>query len=644
MSLYLGTITISSPAWVSSLSALGLTVAIATLLLASNFTIIYAQLSLQQQGVQSNGGLTAALNGSSFTRGDTITVTGSVGERDPNSQVLIRVIDPQSKQVETGTAYITADNTFTYSFVAGEQKQFESDDPMTTSGNYRMIVSYVTPGFDNEAVELVFAYNGTPQQTESAATTTTTTTTATIQQQQAPPIVNGVMTTFRSTGDSFSIGVPQGWIINDLDNTGLAASDEAMMGYAILAQLCPVNELEQRPTQQSPAMLSNNNASGSNTSSCQTSENDVIYIIRYPDLDSGGMFGSTSTTINNSGGSTTADSVLSYHLQKLQELGYSDLQIGNMTDTNVNLINPQTNQTLILLPAKLVEVSYTIASNPNQIKGGYFVLTSTAATAPYPGTTKGYVVFYEGNSSTTNANNNSSVARGITRTTTATSSFGLPPTPLQPLIGQILKSFELMAVPEISPPPLGPQTLGVGQPTAVLPVGGNEQGDDGGGANDASEDEDGEEGDTSSCDSSYPDTCIPPPPPDLNCDDISASNFRVQGSDPHGFDGDDDGIGCESAVSVSGGNDIDNNDDDEAGGSDDGGGADDVSDDDDGVDDGDDEVDNEGSSDDGGSSRCPNGTHRSPSGDCETVTDTRGMPRCPNGFHRSPDGDCERVR
>ena len=44
-----------------------------------------------------------------------------------------------------------------------------------------------------------------------------------------------------------------------------------------------------------------------------------------------------------------------------------------------------------------------------------------------------------------------------------------------------------------------------------------------------------------------------------------------------------------------------------------------------------------------GSSRCPNGYHRSPSGDCEIVTDTRGMPRCPNGYHRSPDGDCEYV-
>lgn len=48
------------------------------------------------------------------------------------------------------------------------------------------------------------------------------------------------------------------------------------------------------------------------------------------------------------------------------------------------------------------------------------------------------------------------------------------------------------------------------------------------------------------CDPSYPDICIPPYPPDLNCGDIPYKNFRVVGSDPHGFDKDRDGIGCES--------------------------------------------------------------------------------------------------
>lgn len=48
------------------------------------------------------------------------------------------------------------------------------------------------------------------------------------------------------------------------------------------------------------------------------------------------------------------------------------------------------------------------------------------------------------------------------------------------------------------------------------------------------------------CDTSYPDVCIPPYPPDLDCGEIQFANFKVLPPDPHGFDGDKDGIGCES--------------------------------------------------------------------------------------------------
>jgi micrococcal nuclease len=47
------------------------------------------------------------------------------------------------------------------------------------------------------------------------------------------------------------------------------------------------------------------------------------------------------------------------------------------------------------------------------------------------------------------------------------------------------------------------------------------------------------------CDPSYLEVCIPPPPPDLDCGDIAMKNIRVVGSDPHRFDGDGDGFGCE---------------------------------------------------------------------------------------------------
>lgn len=48
------------------------------------------------------------------------------------------------------------------------------------------------------------------------------------------------------------------------------------------------------------------------------------------------------------------------------------------------------------------------------------------------------------------------------------------------------------------------------------------------------------------CARSYPDFCIPSPPPDLNCSDIAQKNFKVLPPDPHKLDRDKDGIGCES--------------------------------------------------------------------------------------------------
>lgn len=59
------------------------------------------------------------------------------------------------------------------------------------------------------------------------------------------------------------------------------------------------------------------------------------------------------------------------------------------------------------------------------------------------------------------------------------------------------------------------------------------------------------------CELAYPGVCISPPPPDLDCGDISHRRFRVYlptdrdipshltRFDPHRFDGDHDGIGCE---------------------------------------------------------------------------------------------------
>lgn len=50
------------------------------------------------------------------------------------------------------------------------------------------------------------------------------------------------------------------------------------------------------------------------------------------------------------------------------------------------------------------------------------------------------------------------------------------------------------------------------------------------------------------CDPNYAGGCVPPFPPDLDCADLRAlglAPIKSIGSDPHGVDGDHDGIGCE---------------------------------------------------------------------------------------------------
>jgi hypothetical protein len=481
----------SSPLLVSPVITTGLTViVIAIILLASNFTIINAQ-----QQVQSDGGLTATLNGETFTRGDSITVRGTVAEREGGSVVYVNILDPDGIDLGTYSATVTNDLTFTYGFVAGQLRG------MDKFGTYTIILTYFPPGTGSgiETTDVSFEYvSGTP-------------TTGTTTNQPAP--VQGTTTLFQSVNDSFSIQVPDGWIIHDLDNTGSAMFEEATQGYGILAQLCPEDQQQGGV----PTLPNVGGSSSGDTPSCERSENDIIHIVRYHDLDTRLPATNNVTTTSNSNNIMTSDNILLYQLQKLQEVGYRDIEIVNSSDMAVNLTNPLTNQTIATVPAKTVEMTYSTNFAPSEARNGYLISTATNATVPNPGMTKGYTIFYEGSSVSAAE---PTIGFGSLR-------------PLPPAVGQILDSFQLIAAPGVTQA-LAQQAV----PEVAEPAEGvDDDVDDG-------VDDDDNGGDIS-CHPSYPDECIPPPPPNLNCDDVDATNFQVVGSDPHGLDGDNDGIGCE---------------------------------------------------------------------------------------------------
>ena len=212
------------------------------------------------------------------------------------------------------------------------------------------------------------------------------------QQEQQPPTIrqspaevaqNGAATLFQSTTDGIRLNVPEGWIVHDVNNTGSTRSEESRQGYGILAQLCP-QELQQQQEQQRAAP-SNVSRSSRDTARCQGSEGDVIHIVRYPDLDVRLQEVSSNITAHNN---LTIDNILLYHMQKLEQVGYSRIQIVNSTDTALNVTNAQTNQIIATVPARLIEVTYSTASAPNVIREGYFMLTATDETRPNIGMTK----------------------------------------------------------------------------------------------------------------------------------------------------------------------------------------------------------------------------------------------------------------
>jgi hypothetical protein len=212
-----------------------------------------------------------------------------------------------------------------------------------------------------------------------------------------------VITTAESTTDNFRLQVPQGWIIQDVKNTGAMLVSEVLEGFGILAQLCPEQQQEQgEATPSNEGNISNTNGATmkNDNKSCRDADEEVIHIIRYPNLGTKLGFDWEDIITN---GDTTTDVILAYQLQKLAEVGYRDITIVDSIDTatfvdvSVGLGGSDTVEATV--PAKLVEMTYSTNLNPNETRTGYFVSTVTDTTTRSVGTITGYGIFYEGASS-----------------------------------------------------------------------------------------------------------------------------------------------------------------------------------------------------------------------------------------------------
>jgi len=266
------------------------------------------------------------------------------------------------------------------------------------------------------AVNVTITNAQQPQEQQQLSTSQPTTSTVT---------QNGTTATtrlFESTKDNFRVQPPEGWVIQDVNNTGFALAAEVTEGYGLLAELCPEEE-----GQQQGALT---NVSSSSSICQQQAQEKIIHIIRYPNLGArlAIAIGDVSDNI--------PDSILEYEMQKLQDVGYRDINIVNSTDTKINIHYITTENVPApeaFIPARLVEMTYSTNSAPSEMRRGYFILAATSITSPNLETITGYSIFYE----------DTSGATAVEQTTTPTGNLLLPAQ-----FRQVFDSFELIASEE----------------------------------------------------------------------------------------------------------------------------------------------------------------------------------------------------
>jgi plastocyanin len=483
-------------------------------------------------------------------------------------------------------------------------------------------------------------------------TTTTAATTTTVYGQAMTPITPDISEdgTFQNEYDGIALQVPEGWVVQDVDNNStIARSSANNLGFTVLAVLCPENEAI-------PAI-------GRGAYNCEEAPTSVIVFKDFA-LNEKPEFSALEDNVS----AITVYDYLAYRLNKVTESGVRDIvEIADRSPRVVNVTFIDTGQ-VIPNPARMLEFEYEAASPLLQGVTGPMTTFNLLTIINEAGTVHGYYLGYD--------------AEPLEDTL---------PAPAQ----QIFDTFEILALSPSSSPqqeerqqPLleqpqqqQPQTqlqrqlqqLQQNQGTSVSIVPGSSSlttdaytpnpvqagvGDTVTWTNDDTQPHTATSGEAISPDGRFDSGILAPAaifeytftepgeypyfcllhPNMVGTVTVTAAGGGSEstsiGSNPNTASSmGDDAAGGPLSELTEPFQDLFGSGDQTAGSSSNSGG----------TSPGSSTSSSSSSPSSSGGSRCPDGFHRSPSGDCERVTDTRGMPRCPDGYHRSPSGNCEYV-
>ena len=153
-------------------------------------------------------------------------------------------------------------------------------------------------------------------------------------------IPNATTTVFQSNVDGIRVQVPNGWVVDDKDNTDPNIQQmERSRGAIELAVLCPQGETLPK-------------IGGGIV--CSDGAENYVMIGRFADLGSRPEF----SVLVRENKSITISDLLAYYIQFVEQFNFKNFRLLENTDRAVNVTDPQTNQTIAIAPAKHVETSY----------------------------------------------------------------------------------------------------------------------------------------------------------------------------------------------------------------------------------------------------------------------------------------------